>query len=482
MDSELYIRQYLNQQLEHGHQALSLKLIDSQKSRLLIRKLQRYIQQFLGGEKQADRWVIIPGLRGVGKTTILAQTYIWLEATHNIEDINLIYISLDEIIPQLNSNLNQVMQVYAQVLGHDWINCKKPTFVFIDEVQLDINWAQTLKVIYDKNPNLFFICSGSSATYLQLNADVAGRRAIIERLYPLAFTEYQLLAYNKDSSPHFKDELMTILYYSDSADIVFKKLKQKRLLLDRAWAKYDSNNLDHYLTMGTMPFALHQTNREKTYIALRGMIDQVINNDIQAVKNFNQGSLAVIRRLMFLLADSDDVVSLETLGKVLGVDKKQIWEMLDTLLKTELLIKVNAYGNHYTATRKPARYHFMSPAIRLTLASSISNRNLTIARRGRLLEDIVSLYYYQNFAINHKADLTYPYSVNNQKNCDFILKILNSHNIALEFSLGKKDIKQLVATMKTIDCRYGLVFSDSNLKLIKDQNIIKIPIHYFFLS
>lgn len=39
-------------------------------------KLQKYVAEFMKGNKE-QRWVIIPGLRGVGKTTLLSQIYFY---------------------------------------------------------------------------------------------------------------------------------------------------------------------------------------------------------------------------------------------------------------------------------------------------------------------------------------------------------------------------------------------------------------------
>ena len=65
--------------------------------------------------------------------------------------------------------------------------------------------------------------------------------------------------------------------------------------------------------------------------------------------------------------------------------------------------------------------------------------------------------------------------------CDFVLKIADSHQIALEFGLGQKTVRQVESTMAKIDCDYGLVFSGSSLKLDKAEKIVRAPLHFFFL-
>jgi hypothetical protein len=42
-------------------------------------RIEKYIKDFLLGKKES-RWVIVPGLRGVGKTTILAQLFFYFKS------------------------------------------------------------------------------------------------------------------------------------------------------------------------------------------------------------------------------------------------------------------------------------------------------------------------------------------------------------------------------------------------------------------
>ena len=80
----------------------------------------------------------------------------------------MLYISLDAVTDVLNSSLYEALSSYEQILGQSLTEVDKPTFLFIDEVQADKQWAATLKMIYDKSSKVFILCSGSSATHLQM--------------------------------------------------------------------------------------------------------------------------------------------------------------------------------------------------------------------------------------------------------------------------------------------------------------------------
>ena len=59
-------------------------------------KIDKYLKDFLHKSEARDRWIIIPGLRGVGKTTILAQLF--LNHYQEVEPQRMLYISLDEVV------------------------------------------------------------------------------------------------------------------------------------------------------------------------------------------------------------------------------------------------------------------------------------------------------------------------------------------------------------------------------------------------
>ena len=118
-------------------------------------KIDKYFKDFLRNASSQDRWIIIPGLRGVGKTTILAQ--IFLNHYHEAGQHRMLYISLDEVVNVIGSSLKDVLKSYEQILGESFEKLTKPVFIFIDEAQYDRQWASVLKSIYDRSKKVFVI-------------------------------------------------------------------------------------------------------------------------------------------------------------------------------------------------------------------------------------------------------------------------------------------------------------------------------------
>lgn len=482
MNNNLNLRDYILNQMGRNHliQEIDKRQYFARNMKVL---LQKHVKDFLS-KKSEERWIIIPGLRGVGKTTLVAQVYQWVyqqwvRDKTEAEKLNIIYMSLD-VVNNLGGDLMSSLNIYESLLTNRFENTDQPVFIFIDEVQVDPNWAKVLKTIYDRTSNVFMICTGSAATYLQMDADIAGRRAIIERLYPLSFTEYQMLSLRQLPTKGLKQQLMDIFYYSTSASEVYEKLEKIRGSLDQAWSKYDPHQIEKYLQSGTMPFAV---NRSQASIdqALIDNINKIVSSDLVIDRrfNFSYSSIETIKQLLILLAGSSSTPSLSALKDTLGVDTKNLLEMLQALVKAEVLIRIPAYGGTFATVRQPVNYQFMSAALRNSYWNITGNARTAESRRGQLMEDVAALHYYREFNTRSKGIVNYIYSKNKAIDCDFILKVANQRQIAIEFGLGKKTDKQVQTTMTNINCDYGLVFSNADLEL--RQNIVLIPLRYFFL-
>lgn len=455
-------------------------------SRNMEIRLDKYVKDFIADNRK-PRWIVIPGLRGVGKTTLIGQIYTklysqFVQHKKDSEQFNIIYISLD-IINNFKANLSDVIEVYEQILGCELYKAKQPIFMFIDEVQTDRNWSQFLKTVYDRTPQLFMICTGSSATYLQMDANTAGRRACIERLYPLSFTEYQTIAHKLYPVKDLKNQIIQSLYYCQSAREVYQALQKLEPQFARSWSQYDENNIEPYVLSDIMPFALKYDNKFEFQKELLNTLEKIIVNDLMTDTRFNfrYESIINIKRLLLIIADNTETPSLATLSDALGVSRPLIASMLDALVKAELLIKIPAYGSSLYNIKAPARYQFMSSSSRSVLRSPVGKSATLASKQGDLLEDVATLHYYKEFVITSKGFLTYPYIKKHQPNCDFILQVNNHHQVALEFGWGVKNIDQVKQTMQNIRCDYGLVFSKTPLRLHEADNIVSIPLKYFFL-
>ena len=485
MFSQDHISDYIQKQIQIGPQWMSNRIMGSDKveykERSIKVRLEKLIDDFLGALPTAERWLIMPGLRGVGKTTVIAQTYMWLKQTKKINQKQLLYISIEEC-RHLSTNLADLLEAYSLYLGQEWVYLDKPVFIFIDEIHIDKNWPSVIKAIYEKTEMVFFVCTGSSATGLQVQADTH-RRARIERLYPLSFTEYQLLDKGIIPQENLKNKLIEATYFSRDGNDVFKKLKKLQASVHDSWSRYDKNSLDKYIYRHTLTYSMRVDEDDFVfYEKLRGTVNRIVLTDLAA--QFRPPTIDVIAQLLFLLADASSEPSYRKLNQILKTTDKQLNNIFNALTAGEILIKVPAWGSHFTRSRKPARYQFMSPAIRVSLQTLAANRQINQKRRGQLIEDLAALHYYREFSQKSgRGQLTHYFPPNSSdfKSADFILKIINSQPIAIEFGSGQKDYKQVEATIAHIGCRYGLVFGAGPLAINKKKTAVRVPLDYFYL-
>src|SRR3990167_7440826 len=126
-------------------------------TRNIIVKIRQYYKGFLGGTSD-QRWVIMPGLRGVGKTTVMAQTFFEVLAEFKkmgLSKNHAMFVSLDDVVENLGTSLQEIMEAYELVLGVAFEKQQKPILLFIDEAQYDPKWGVVLKTLFDKSRHIF---------------------------------------------------------------------------------------------------------------------------------------------------------------------------------------------------------------------------------------------------------------------------------------------------------------------------------------
>lgn len=479
------IQQYIQNQISRAPVALKSYTHDEEDNPYLTRgifiRLEKLLNDFLEGQKEI-RIAVVPGLRGVGKTTVLAQLF--MKIYHKMPD-RIFYLSADQVVNTIGSDLNTAFEEYQKILGSSFEALDKPLFLFIDEVHFDPKWPSILKNIYDRSKQVFILCTGSSALSLQSSSDLA-RRAIFEKLYPMNFTEYILLKTkhlaekNPQTSIKFpvkglKDNLKKALFFSRNAEECFNQLQGLQSAVGQYWFGVDNFEIDNFLRFGTMPFALTIKNLERTHVLIHELIDKVIEKDLFEMGKFDAATIERAKSILLMVAASSEISVNKIAGAIKDMAINTLADVLQAMEKAEMLIRVYPYGSAYRQVRKPSKYHFMTPAIRHVLVTLIEGQKAFESFKGYYLEDIVALTLYREFGQKLLSPIMYDSA---QGGADFIVN-LQSRNIVMEVGYGEKGIKQTEATMGKIGEGYGLVLSDSELVL--HNNVVKIPIKNFLL-
>lgn len=472
------IKAYLENRLTLGVETLRAMTLDTDRKpkprRSAFLVIDKYIRDFNDG-KIDPRWVAVPGLRGVGKTTLLAQLFTQLRC----DDNHKIYISLDDASRNLGVTIKELLEVYEEMLGMPLEKLTKPVYLFLDEVQYDPTWGIILKTLYDRTQKVFIICTGSSALSIQTNPDVA-RRVVLTKIFPLSFGEYQLVKRRKYMIRGLGDSIKEALFSSKTAQEVYDGLKSLESSVNSYWSDIDPEEIDRYLKFGTLPFAVALKQEPLIYSQINQTLNSVLNRDVPQLNSFDKETIDKLSQILYTVA-SYESVNFTSISQTVSLNIKTVISVFEALEKTELLVRIYPYGAHETQVRKPSKYLFMSPAFRAMYYNLVGSTFTYDEYKGKLLEDVMGLYLHRIFSRGDSASITYDSA---RGGADFIIgsKLTNVKDIVLEAGMGKKDFGQLYNTIEKTKARYGLAVSTNELKADDSRMCVSVPLKFFFLT
>jgi predicted AAA+ superfamily ATPase len=439
--------------------------------RSIYETLAGYMQTFV--EKRGEpRWLAIAGLRGVGKTTLLAQLYTDLQA----DNLRKLYIPLDQA-QDLGFSLSEILLAYEEILGTSVERLETPIFLFLDEVQYQKTWAVTVKTLYDRSRNVFIVATGSSALSLQLNVDSV-RRMVFEKLYPLGFSEYIFAKFQKVLPEGLGGRIKEALFWSESPQEVYMKLQKETAEVNAFWTGIDRFEIDKFYKYGNLPFAINLQSELVAYQQIQKIMDYVITKDVTQIYSFDRPTLSKLSQLVYAIAGSD-IVSIPKLAKILTMDPKTVIQALNTLEKTEVLLRVYPYGAHYSQVKKPSKYLFTSSSYRAAYYNLVGSIEKYGQYKGKLLEDVTGMYLFRTLGRNIGVSITYDSA---EGGADFIVSTSpTKERIILEVGAGQKNCDQIETTLKKVGGKYGLLVSRTDLSLQKRENCVSVPLEYFLL-
>ncbi len=470
---------YIRNQLVLSEQRLKEFTFDSKGNKLPYRDvyhtIKNYIGRFAKGESES-RWFALAGLRGVGKTTVLAQLFTDCEWESNYK----LYLSLDQT-KSLGFSLTEIIVAYEEFLGTSLETLKKPILLLLDEVQYQENWAITAKTIYDRTNKVFIFATGSSALSLQTNADVA-RRMVLEKIYPLGFAEYAHAKLAKELPVGLSERLRQALFFSNSVEEVYSALQKETDLVNAFWIGIERFEVDRYIKFGTLPFAIRVHDESTVYKQINQVMDAVLEKDIAKLEGFDKQTLPKLSQLLYALSGAD-IVSVVKLAKTLDLNPRTVSLALDAFEKTEVLFRVLPYGAHFAQVKKPSKYLFTSSAYRAMYYNLVGSVEQYENYKGKLLEDVMGMYLMRLFG--DKLGITSLTYDSAESGADFILETKpQAGKIVIEVGMGKKKQKgfeQVTNTLSKVEGKYGLIVSQTNLSLNEKVNCVSVPLEYFLL-
>ena len=371
----------------------------------LVRDLSKNIIKKL----QSNKVVLVFGARRVGKTVLVKAL---------LEEINEPVLSLNGEDINVHDKLAiRSVENYKQLLG-------SYKFLYIDEAQKIPEIGLKLKLMIDEIEDLKIIISSSSSFGIHKDAGepLTGRKYSFN-LFALSENEYNQIENNIEK---------------------IDKLRER-------------------LIFGNYPELLQLPDREDKIDYLNEMVSSYLLKDILIYENI-KNSQKIFNLLRLIAFQIGGAVSLQELGKQLGISKNTVEKYLDLLSKVFILHKVEGFSrNLRKEITKNSRWYFLDNGIRNAV---IANFNPIESRNdiGALWENYMiseRLKYQEN---NRLSSNNYFWRTYEKQEVDWVEE-RDGSLFAYEFKWKESKVK--------IPTQWKNAYPDSSFEVINKDNFEK---------
>ena len=439
-----------------------------------------YVDNFLKGES-INRFLVLPGLRDVGKTTLLFQVYEYLLKEKGISPQNILYFSCDRLKKIGGVDIFNIVNSYLETYHNSIIETlSQQVFILIDEAQYDKDWALNGKLIFDGTKNIFMIFTGSSALKLSDNPDAA-RRLLNIPIYPLSYCEHLKLKYG-DFKNDISDSLIQIIFDGDVQDNF--ELERRMINIYSNLQNYNPSEWKNFLEFGGFPSSFYQNTHDITK-KIVNMVDKVVTMDMNNIEGINTNTQYLAFQILnFLAFQNHGEVSKGSLSNLFDAKIALVTKVLDVLEKTQLIFHIEPFTSSIKRTTKPREYFFATSSLKHNLALDVGSAMVEDEKAylGKLFETYVASSFYN---LDNKRNTLYKLyyddskKKSNGKNVDFIVQREFEKPIPIEVSCGKKKKSQIKRAINSYNSSHGIIISNTISNIVKEDNIIYLPSEIF---
>jgi predicted AAA+ superfamily ATPase len=320
-------------------------------SQTFLRLRNRTFQRsFLRDNPLTNRFSIIIGQRGIGKTTAMIQNLL-ASQNNDLFTRKALYLQADHFLVG-RSSLYEIADEFYKLGGE---------LICFDEVHKYPAWSMELKSINDTFPGLKIIASGSSALEIARGSHDLSRRALVLPMYGLSFREYLGMARGLTFERLTLDNL--VAGHQHAADRVVTTLEKNG---HKVLALFND-----YLECGYYPYFLEYQDKTLFRMTLEQHIHTTLEGDLPAIHPALNG--ASIRKIHKLLAIISSLVpftpDMKQLKQMLEIgDERTLKTYLSYLEDAGILLTISKSNKGLRAMEKPEKIYLNNPNLYWALA------------------------------------------------------------------------------------------------------------------
>jgi hypothetical protein len=324
-----------------------------------------------------------------------------------VDPKNILYFSFDIE----KENLKKIIDQYEEkIIRKRLKECK--TYLFLDEIHKLEDWANKIKVLYDVNPKVKIVVSGSASLNLMRESkeSLAGRAKFFH-LKPLTFKEF--LNLNGEKIPPEPE------FYIHERRI--------RILLGK------------FLARG-FPQIIEMGDRESEEYVRELVVERIIYRDIP--ESFNIEDIELLKILMQYISENPGtMINIDSLSRDLSRNRKTVRKALN-FLELSFLIKFvkNLRGSFLAASRKNRKAYPLHSSLSFT------------KDEGKIIEALIRC----------ELDAEYYWRKGNRE-VDFILKNREILPIEVKYKekIDKSNFKGLIKFCKKFGVKKSILLTNN---------------------
>jgi predicted AAA+ superfamily ATPase len=390
----------------------------------LLPSQKRSLFQVLEGSLGQRFIDIIVGLRRTGKTTLMFQLIDHL-LKQGVDPRALLYFTFDE----RSMDLREIIREYEERVLRARLR-ERPVYIFLDEIHKLQGWPEKLKLLYDFNPKLKLVVSGSASLNLMRGSreSLAGR-CVFHRLDPLSFVEYLRLRGEHVPLP-------------EDFEIFERKL---------------AISLQEFLLRG-FPEVISAGDREARRYLKELVLERILYRDIP--ESFAAADIELLKLLVEHICSSPGVIlNIDSLSKDLGRARKTIRNYLEYLELTFVIRRLaNLRGSKLATSRKNRKGYPCHPSLCMTEDESKVAETLVMSEAN-------AGYYWRlrNFEV------------------DFVLKDREPLPIEVKYKrkVDERDLRGIEAFCRRFSLKRGVVITKETME--KREGFELVPLLWFVL-